>query len=59
MDDIVTYDTTVCPFCNSKDIRGGSWTPDICMNCKAVYFFGVWHKNKVDEAELLKEVMEE
>lgn len=35
-------DPSKCKFCGSKDIRGGSWAPDICMDCKAVYFVGWW-----------------
>jgi len=31
---------TLCPFCGSKDIRGGSWAPDTCVACGAVYHMG-------------------
>lgn len=32
-----------CPFCGSKDIRGGSWSTDSCVRCGAVYHMG-WVK---------------
>lgn len=33
-----------CPFCYT-DTKSGSWSPDTCSNCKAVYFFGMWTRD--------------
>ena len=40
--EIVSSDSRICPFCGSKDIFSGSWSPDKCKDCGAVYFFGSW-----------------
>jgi RNA polymerase subunit RPABC4/transcription elongation factor Spt4 len=34
----------MCPFCNSKNIGGGSWSPDTCRDCGATYFWSEWHR---------------
>ena len=40
-------DKKVCPFCGSKNYGGGSsWSPDGCLDCGAVHFFGMWFKDK-------------
>ncbi len=39
---IDTDSTLMCPFCGGTDIFSGSWTPDKCINCGAVYYFGSW-----------------
>ena len=41
--------TQICPFCQSKDIGSGSWTPDTCRNCGATYFWREWHKEITDD----------
>lgn len=42
---IETDDATVCPFCNSTDIYGGgSWSPEKCSDCGAIYFMRHWHE---------------
>jgi rubrerythrin len=33
-----------CPFCDTNTCSG-SWSPESCPNCHAVYFFGAWTKN--------------
>lgn len=33
-----------CPFCDGH-IQGGSWTPDTCVDCGAVYFFNAWTRD--------------
>jgi len=38
------YGNNKCPFCFSTNIGGGSWSPDICKDCGAVYFWCEWHK---------------
>ena len=30
--------TNKCPFCDGN-VSSGSWTPDKCVDCDAVYFF--------------------
>lgn len=45
-DFIETSNTNICPFCLSEDIyQGGSWTPEKCLYCGAVYFLGGWCKD--------------
>ncbi len=39
---IDTDSTSMCPFCGGTDIFSGSWSPDKCRDCGAVYFFGSW-----------------
>ena len=39
---IESSDSERCPFCGGTQVRGGSWTPDYCVNCHATYFFGAW-----------------
>lgn len=40
---VITYDTSKCGICGSSNIyHGGSWTPEKCRDCGAVYFFGQW-----------------
>ena len=33
-----------CPFCDSST-SSGSWTPETCTKCGAVYFFNAWTKD--------------
>lgn len=30
-----------CPFCDGW-VSSGSWSPEVCEDCGAVYFFGAW-----------------
>lgn len=35
--------TDECGLCGSKNVyQGGSWTPEKCMDCGAVFFMGSW-----------------
>lgn len=33
-----------CPFCDSPT-SSGSWTPETCTECGAVYFFNAWSRD--------------
>ena len=34
-----------CPFCDGR-IASGSWTPETCVMCGAVYYFNAWTLDK-------------
>jgi len=34
-----------CPFCDGR-LFSGSWAPDKCVECGAVFFFNAWTKDK-------------
>ena len=39
--------TNKCPFCDGET-SSGSWTPDKCKDCGAVYFFNAWSVDIVE-----------
>lgn len=43
---IETNNCQECAFCGSRNIGGGSWSPDGCRDCGAVYYFDAWIKEK-------------
>ena len=36
--------TNCCPFCDTKT-ESGSWSPETCPDCGAVYFFNAWTRD--------------
>jgi rubrerythrin len=34
-----------CPFCDTRT-ASGSWSPETCPSCGAVYFFGIWSMDR-------------
>lgn len=37
--------TNCCPFCDGR-CSSGSWSPETCIACGAVYFFEAWTLDK-------------
>lgn len=41
----INMDTSICGICSSNNVyQGGSWTPEKCRDCGAVFIMGVWMK---------------
>lgn len=36
------YTPDKCPFCYYSSVSSGSWAPENCPECGAVYFMGWW-----------------
>ena len=44
-----------CPFCEA-DTKSGSWSPETCSECKAVFFFGRWFRDLPKKERLMKKI---
>lgn len=39
-------DDSICPFCESTEMYSGASGPEVCKNCDAVWYIGLWRKEK-------------